>query len=111
MSANFEELISKVKTCGKKKVSVAVAQDAPILEAVEEARKQGFADAILVGDEEKIRAIAAELNIDLAPYEIINEPDNWQAALKDVYKRQVPACRHGNKGRGCTASGLQGCYG
>ena len=84
MSANFEELISKVKTCGKKKVSVAVAQDAPILEAVEEARKQGFADAILVGDEEKIRAIAAELNIDLAPYEIINEPDNWQAALKAV---------------------------
>ena len=59
MSANFEELISKVKTCGKKKVSVAVAQDAPILEAVEEARKQGFADAILVGDEEKIRASQA----------------------------------------------------
>ena len=84
MSENFEELFSKVKTCGKKKVSVAVAQDAPILEAVEEARKQGFADAILVGDEEKIRAIAAELNIDLAPYEIINEPDNWQAALKAV---------------------------
>ena len=44
MSANFEELISKVKEYGKKKVSVAVAEDAPILEAVEEARKQGFAD-------------------------------------------------------------------
>ena len=40
MSANFEELISKVKEYGKKKVSVAVAEDAPILEAVEEARKQ-----------------------------------------------------------------------
>ena len=36
MSANFEELISKVKEYGKKKVSVAVAEDAPILEAVEE---------------------------------------------------------------------------
>ena len=84
MSANFEELISKVKECGKKKVSVAVAEDAPILEAVEEARKQGFADAILVGDEAKIREIAAGLNIDLTPYEIINEPDHWQAALKAV---------------------------
>ena len=84
MSANFEELISKVKEYGKKKVSVAVAEDAPILEAVEEARKQGFADAILVGDEAKIREIAAGLNIDLAPYEIINEPDHWQAALKAV---------------------------
>ena len=84
MSANFEELISKVKEYGKKKVSVAVAEDAPILEAVEEARKQGFADAILVGDEAKIREIAAGLNIDLTPYEIINEPDHWQAALKAV---------------------------
>ena len=64
MSANFEELISKVKEYGKKKVSVAVAEDAPILEAVEEARKQGFADAIQVGDEAKIREIAAGLNID-----------------------------------------------
>ncbi len=42
MSANFEELISKVKEYGKKKVSVAVAEDAPILEAVEEARKTGL---------------------------------------------------------------------
>ncbi|MDO4293899.1 MAG: phosphate butyryltransferase [Eubacteriales bacterium] len=84
MSMNFEELISKVRECGKKKVSVAVAEDAPILEAVEEARRQGFADAILVGDEEKIREIAADLKIDLTPYEIINEPDHWQAALKAV---------------------------
>jgi len=84
MSANFEELISKVKTCGKKKVSVAVAQDAPILEAVEEARKQGFADAILVGDEEKIRAIAADLNIDMTPYEIINEADMYMKGLIDT---------------------------
>ena len=44
MSATFEELISKVKEYGKKKVSVAVAEDAPILEAVEAARKQDFAD-------------------------------------------------------------------
>ena len=42
MSANFEELISKVKEYGKKKVSVAVAEDAPILEAEEEARKHGI---------------------------------------------------------------------
>ena len=46
MSANFEELISKVKEYGKKKVSVAVAEDAPILEAVEEARTKSSTSRI-----------------------------------------------------------------
>ena len=84
MSANFEELISKVKEYGKKKVSVAVAEDAPILEAVEEARKQGFADAILVGDEAKIREIAASLNIDLNDFEIVHVEDVTEAARTAV---------------------------
>lgn len=84
MITNFEGLISRVKECSKKKVAVAVAQDDAVLEAVQAAKEQGIADAILVGDEEKIRAIAADLNIDLSDYEIINEPDNWQAALTAV---------------------------
>lgn len=84
MITNFEGLISRVKECSKKKVAVAVAQDDAVLEAVQAAKEQGIADAILVGDEEKIKAIAAELNIDLSDYEIINEPDNWQAALTAV---------------------------
>lgn len=45
---------------------------------------RGIADAILVGDEAAIRKIAAELNIDLSDYEIINEPDKVQASLKAV---------------------------
>ena len=84
MITNFEGLISKVKECSKKKVSVAVAQDDAVLEAVQAAKEQGIADAILVGDEAKIREIAAELNMDLSDYEIIDEPDNWQAALTAV---------------------------
>ena len=42
----------------------------------------GIADAILVGDEAKIREIAAGLNMDLSDYEIINEPDMIEASLK-----------------------------
>ena len=37
MSKSFDDLLSKVSGCSKKKVSVAVAQDGPVLEAVEEA--------------------------------------------------------------------------
>lgn len=84
MITNFDGLISKVKECSKKKVAVAVAQDDAVLEAVQAAKEQGIADAILVGDEEKIKEIAASLNIDLSDYEIINEPDPWQAALTAV---------------------------
>ena len=63
---NFEDLIAKVKTCGKQKLAVAAAEDDAVLEAVDAAHKQGIADAILVGDEAAIRKIAAELNIDLS---------------------------------------------
>ena len=48
---NFEDLIARVKTCGKQKLAVAAAEDDAVLEAVDAARKQGIADAILVGDE------------------------------------------------------------
>ena len=58
---NFEDLIAKVKTCGKQKLAVAAAEDDAVLEAVDAAHKQGIADAILVGDEAAIRKIAAEL--------------------------------------------------
>ena len=57
---NFEDLIAKVKTCGKQKLAVAAAEDDAVLEAVDAAHKQGIADAILVGDEAAIRKIAAE---------------------------------------------------
>ena len=45
---NFEDLIAKVKTCGKQKLAVAAAEDDAVLEAVDAAHKQGIADAILV---------------------------------------------------------------
>lgn len=84
MSKNFDELLSKVSTCGKKVVSVAAAQDKAVLEAVKAAKERGIADAILVGDEAKICEIAAELGMDLSEYEIINEPDIVEASLTAV---------------------------
>ena len=46
MSRNFDELLSKVKDCRRKKVAVAVAQDEPVLEAILEAKERKIADAI-----------------------------------------------------------------
>ena len=81
---HFEDIVAKVKECGKKTVAVSVAQDSAVLEAVKAAREQGIADAILVGDEEKIRELAVSLNMDLSGFEIINEPDMIQASLVAV---------------------------
>ena len=84
MSKSFEELISKANQKTLKKVSVSNAQDEPVLQAVKAAKEQNMATAILVGDEAKIREIAASIDMDLTDFEIINEPDTKAAALKAV---------------------------
>lgn len=84
MVRNFDEVLSKVKEGKVKKVAVAVAQDEPVLEAIKEAKLQGFADAILVGDKNQIEAIAEKLDMDISQFEIIHEPDKKAAALKAV---------------------------
>ncbi len=84
MSKNFSDLLSKVSACEKKILSVAVAQDKAVLEAVKAAKEKGIADAILVGDEAKINEIAAELGMDLGEYTVINETDTVAASLKAV---------------------------
>lgn len=84
MSKSFGDLVEQVTKCEKRTVSVCCAQDDAVLEAVRAAKEKGIADAILVGDEAKIREIAASINMDLSDYKIINEPDDIQAALKAV---------------------------
>ena len=84
MAKNFDELLSKVSSCSKKKLSVACAQDKAVLEAVKAAKERGIADSILVGDEAKIREIAATIDMDLSDYEIINVEDTVEASLAAV---------------------------
>ena len=84
MKKGFDELVAKVKECGMKKVAISVAQDSAVLEAVRAAKDRGIADAILVGDEAKIKEIAAQINISIDDFEIINEPDMIQASLTAV---------------------------
>ena len=84
MSKSFDDLISKVSECGMKKVAVAVAQDSAVLEAVAAAKERGIAEAILVGDADKIKEVAAQINMDLTGFEIMDEKDDYTAALKAV---------------------------
>ena len=83
-STHFNKIFSEIKKIPMKKISVAAAEDSNVLEAVAIAREKGIADAVLVGNEEKMKKIAKDLNIDLSKYEIINEVDPREAALKAV---------------------------
>lgn len=84
MIRSFDEIFQKLKELPRKIVAVAAAEDEPVLEAVDFCRRNSVADAILVGDEGKIRAIAAELGIDLTGWQIIDETDPARAALRAV---------------------------
>lgn len=84
MIRSLEQLrISGENTCSSR-LAVAVAQDAEVLLAVDKAHRLGIATATLVGEESEIRSIAAQLNIDLADYEIVQESDKVEACRKAV---------------------------
>lgn len=65
-------------------ISVACAEDAEVLEAVEEARKEGIAKAYLVGDAGKISSIASGLGIDLRHFEVVDQRGGDVAASLDA---------------------------
>ncbi|WP_432205158.1 bifunctional enoyl-CoA hydratase/phosphate acetyltransferase [Cetobacterium somerae] len=81
---NFEELLEQAKLKGMKKISVACADEAHVLISVEEARKKGLIEAILVGNKENIISVAESLDIDISKYEIIDERDSVEACNKAV---------------------------
>ena len=84
MSKNCDDLFSKLKEVSTKKVAVAVAQDKPVLEAIKKATELNIAQAILVGDKEKIQEIAKGIDLDLSNYEIMDVKDPKKATLEAV---------------------------
>ena len=80
MVKSFSDIMAKVKECSPKTVAVAVAQDDAVLEACKAAKERGIANAILVGDADKIKEIAASLSMDINDYEVIDVKDVTEAA-------------------------------
>lgn len=79
--STFEEIEKYVVEQGlAKRIALCGAQDKPALEAVVGAKKKGVVTAVLIGAEDEIRAILAELGESADEYEIINEPDETLSA-------------------------------
>lgn len=84
MIRTFNEILAAVQDLEKKKVVVASAEDDAVLEAVKGCSEKKLADFILVGDQAKIEQIAKDLEMDLSPFTLIDEPDPKRAAYESV---------------------------
>ncbi|KPU46384.1 phosphate acetyltransferase [Oxobacter pfennigii] len=84
MIKNFDQMMELAKASKKMKLAVAAAQDSEVMIAVENARKLNLIDGILVGDSDKITAIASECGIDLGNYEVIDVKKDAEAAKTAV---------------------------
>lgn len=72
MLKSMKSIIDKALTLPRQTVAVACAQDAEALKAVAEAQTMGLADFILVGNTDKIRSIAEQIELDLSPFELVD---------------------------------------
>ena len=81
---NIDDIIKFAKERGPKTISVDCCQDEEVLIAVENGRKEHIVNAILIGDIDKTKKIAKNLNINLDNYELIDIKDMSEACLKAV---------------------------
>ncbi len=91
LSQLIEEATKLCAEKGRKRISVAMAEDAGLISAIEEARKMGLVDATLVGNPEKIKACIAEAGATEANYHII--PELNEAACGIVAVTEVSSKR------------------
>jgi len=81
---NFDEILDVVDDHPIRTIAVGPAEDASVLQAVEAARKRNIAKCLLVGNEQKIREIAAAEGLTLPDAEIVDCKDELAAAQQAV---------------------------
>jgi phosphate butyryltransferase len=93
------DLYELAKKSKKKKLAVAVAHDEHCLEAICAVNQLGLVEAILVGNEKKIRDISAKLNLNISGMKIHNEEVDANAvkyAVKLVRDKEADILMKGN---------------
>ncbi len=82
-SNGFTEIIKKVQGEPSRRIALAGAEDPKALQAVDRAHREGIAEVLLVGNPSAIERNAADLGVDLAPFEVVESADaaNTAASL------------------------------
>jgi len=79
---SLDDIIDAIKGEPAKHVSVAVADDESVLEALKIARDMDMADALLVGHEMRVRETAERVGYDLTDTVIVHEPSPLRACVR-----------------------------
>jgi len=80
MITSFEQILERVTMEPIRRLAVAAAAQQEVLRSVNQARDQGIATSLLVGDEAEIRRIAEDIDMNLDEVEIVDAPDDLSAA-------------------------------
>jgi phosphate acetyltransferase len=76
----YERLIARCKALAPLPTAVAHPCDESALRGAVEAAEMGILKPILVGPRKKIEAVAAQFNLDISPYELVDVPHSQAAA-------------------------------
>lgn len=80
----LDSLIDLAKQQDKKRIAVAAAADAHVLDAIKQACDMGLVEPVLVGEQSKIEEIASKLDFNLEGIKIIDIPNPIEASVKAV---------------------------
>lgn len=80
----LDQMFDALKSKPKKRLIAAYANDSHTIGAVSHAIDKGLIEATLVGDEETIKKVCKEENIDSNKFRIVQEADDMKAATKAV---------------------------
>jgi phosphate butyryltransferase len=84
MFSSFDELLDAARARCPVSIAVAAAHDPDVIEALKRARDLGLAEGILVGNGERIRALARQAGFDIPDSRIVNEPDPAAAVRQAI---------------------------
>ena len=82
---SLQQMADHVRGMGRKtRIAVAAAEDSNTLASLSRAVEEGFVHAILLGSGAKIKEVCAELELDSARFEILDVPEETEAARQAV---------------------------
>jgi phosphate butyryltransferase len=84
MVKSLDELVAAARSEGPASIAVAAGQDPDVLQALKQAQSMGLAEGILVGDRSRMEPMVEKVGLELAPDQLIHEPDQARAAKKAI---------------------------
>jgi phosphate butyryltransferase len=91
MFRTLDEMVEAAKAHGPVRIAVAAGHSPECIAALHQASQMRLADGIFIGDAKKIWSLAGEIGFEIPAHQVLNEPDDLEAA-----RRAVAMVRDGN---------------